>query len=68
MQVYNANMPFPWPPPKFTQINAESFECSITIPCVGAFLFVQQVWVYLYLLAEPVNATLMHVDVDCLRV
>ncbi|KAH8941788.1 hypothetical protein BDL97_14G062800, partial [Sphagnum fallax] len=41
--VYNANMPFPWPPPKFTQINAESFKCSITIPCVGAFLFVQQV-------------------------
>ncbi|CAK9204277.1 unnamed protein product [Sphagnum troendelagicum] len=41
--VYNANMPFPWPPPKFTQINAESFECSITIPCVGAFLCIQQV-------------------------
>jgi hypothetical protein len=59
---------FPWPPPKFTEINAESFECSITIPCVGAFLCTQQVWIYLYLLAEPVNATLMHVDVDCLRV
>ncbi|CAM6030629.1 unnamed protein product [Sphagnum balticum] len=36
-QVYNANTPFPWPPPKFTEINAESFECSITIPCAGAF-------------------------------
>ncbi|KAH8952808.1 hypothetical protein BDL97_09G104700 [Sphagnum fallax] len=42
-QVYNANMLFPWPPPKFTQINAESFECSTTIPCVGAFLCIQQV-------------------------
>ncbi|KAH8952807.1 hypothetical protein BDL97_09G104700 [Sphagnum fallax] len=41
--VYNANMLFPWPPPKFTQINAESFECSTTIPCVGAFLCIQQV-------------------------
>jgi acyl-CoA thioesterase FadM len=34
---------FPWPPPKFTEINAESFECSITIPCVDAFLCTQQV-------------------------
>lgn len=41
--VYNANTPFPWPPPKFTEINAESFQRSITIPCVGAFLCVQQV-------------------------
>ncbi|CAK9864448.1 unnamed protein product [Sphagnum jensenii] len=41
--VYNTNTPFPWPPPKFTEINVESFQRSITIPCVGAFLCVQQV-------------------------
>jgi hypothetical protein len=66
--VYNTNTPFPWPPPKFTEINVESFQRSITIPCIGAFLCVQQVGVYLYLLPEAVNATLMHVDVSCLRV
>jgi short-subunit dehydrogenase len=41
--VYNTNTSFPWPPPKFTEINVESFQRSITIPCVGAFLCVQQV-------------------------
>ncbi|CAN5959249.1 unnamed protein product [Sphagnum jensenii] len=41
--VYNTNTPFPWPPPKFTEINVESFQRSITIPCIGAFLCVQQV-------------------------
>jgi NADP-dependent 3-hydroxy acid dehydrogenase YdfG len=41
--VYNTNTAFPWPPPKFTEINVESFQRSITIPCVGAFLCVQQV-------------------------
>lgn len=41
--VYNTNTPFPWPPPKFTDISAESFERSLVVPCVGAFHCVQQV-------------------------
>eukprot|EP00897_Mesotaenium_endlicherianum_P007936 jgi/Mesen1/7170/ME000037S06529 len=41
--VYNASSPFPWPPPKFTDITAESFENSLTVQCVGAFHCAQQV-------------------------
>ncbi|XP_024365403.1 uncharacterized protein [Physcomitrium patens] len=41
--VYNPNTPFPWPPPKFTDITAESFERSVMVPCLGAFHCVQQV-------------------------
>ncbi|CAM6083168.1 unnamed protein product [Calypogeia fissa] len=41
--VYNTSGPFPWPPPKFTEITAEVFERSLTVSCVGAFHCVQQV-------------------------
>lgn len=41
--VYNANIPFPWPPPKFTDISLEKFENCLKVQCTGAFLCAQQV-------------------------
>ncbi|XP_024519776.1 3-dehydrosphinganine reductase TSC10B-like isoform X1 [Selaginella moellendorffii] len=41
--VFNTNTPFPWPPPKFTDVKPESFERSITVPIMGAFYCAQQV-------------------------
>lgn len=41
--VYNVNTRFPFPPPRFTDINADSFQKSLTVPSMGAFYCVQQV-------------------------